>query len=127
MAASSAKPDRITRGGVVMKVYSKILIANRCESPRLCRGTARDHVLVPGRAGGFHFAPLHRRHVLDGYFLSDAAARAERRLDLHPLRPQHGDQIVENCIGHVLVEDALVAKALQVELEALQLDAPGPR
>ena len=36
---------------------------------------------------------------------------------------QHGDEVVENAVGDVLVENALVAKALQIHLQALQLDA----
>ena len=58
-----------------------------------------------------------------GHGLGDAAAGAEGGDDLHVARLRDRGQVVEDRVGDVLVEDAFVAEALQVELEALELDA----
>src|SRR4029079_3051894 len=59
----------------------------------------------------------------DRYARADPAPRREAGDEPEAARSEGGDEIVENAVGHVLVEDAFVAKALQVELQALELDA----
>lgn len=61
--------------------------------------------------------------MLGGDDAVNAAADAPRRLHHHPLRATASYHVVENAIGDVLVENALVTKALQIDLETLQLDA----
>src|SRR4029450_7192889 len=56
-----------------------------------------------------------------------APAGREVADDRHALRGAHGDQIVEDLVGHRFVEDALVPEVEQVVLQRLQLDAPGTR
>src|SRR5439155_10007689 len=53
----------------------------------------------------------------------DAAAWREGADDATAHRPAGGHEIVEQAIDQGLVEDALVAVALQVELERFQFDA----
>src|SRR4051812_19595839 len=53
----------------------------------------------------------------------DSTAHQEIADDSHALRTDRRDEIVEDAVGDVLVESALVAIAPEVELEALQLDA----
>ena len=52
----------------------------------------------------------------------DAAADVPERLDGHAPRGDGGDQVVEDAVGDVLVERALVAVAPEVELQRLELD-----
>ena len=54
---------------------------------------------------------------------ADAAAGREGGHQRHAPRLDHGHQVVENAVGHVLVKNALVAELLQIELQAFQLDA----
>src|SRR5262249_51258039 len=63
------------------------------------------------------FSPDPRR---DDRF--DAAANVEIADHLHPPRFGQLGQIVENSIHRPLVEDPVVAKAPQIELETLELD-----
>ena len=51
------------------------------------------------------------------------AARAESACNAHPPRPDSTNQIVQYAVDRVLVLYALVAKALEIELEALELHA----
>ena len=62
-----------------------------------------------------------------GDHAGDAAADGERPLDGHAPRPGDADELVQDDVDDVLVEDALVAETLQVELEALELHAPTVR
>lgn len=63
-------------------------------------------------------------HFDDG---CDPTASAPVALERGTSRLADFDEIVKNSVGHVLVEDALVAELLQVELETLQLHALGVR
>ena len=56
----------------------------------------------------------------------DAAANVEVPNDLHPARLRDLRDVVENAVDCALVEDSVIAKAPEVELEALQLDAESP-
>ena len=49
----------------------------------------------------------------------DSPARSECGQQRHAARLSRGDQIVEDLIGNVLVKNAFVTKALQIEFEAL--------
>jgi hypothetical protein len=69
------------------------------------------------------FSNSERGGVFDGDRFSDAASGAEGGFDFHEPRLDDGDQVVHDFIGDVLVEDSLVAEALQVDLQALELDA----
>src|SRR5262249_34429868 len=53
----------------------------------------------------------------------DAAAHRELADDLHAARPDRGHQVVEDPVGHRLVEGALVPVAPKIELERLELHA----
>src|SRR5262249_21194799 len=53
----------------------------------------------------------------------DAAARREGARDPAAQRPAGRDEVVEQAVDEGFVEDALVAVALEVELERAQLDA----
>src|SRR5204863_9124201 len=53
----------------------------------------------------------------------DAAANVEVTDHLHPPRFRDARDVVENAVHGALVEDAVVAKAPEIELEALELDA----
>lgn len=54
---------------------------------------------------------------------ADAAAGGEGGDELEATGLENGDEVVEDAVGDVLVEDALVAEALEVHLQALQLNA----
>ena len=54
-----------------------------------------------------------------------SAPRCEAAGYLHRSRRQCRDQVVQDAVDHVFVEYALVAKALEVGLQALQLDTKG--
>ncbi len=54
---------------------------------------------------------------------ADPPADGPATFDADPLRAAGGYQVVENAIGHVLVESAFVAKLLEIKLEALEFDA----
>ena len=82
-----------------------------------CRGD------VPGMAGAGGKPQLligRGLFVADGDAGGNAAPRAEGGDKLQTPRLEHGDQVVEDPIGYVLIENALVAILLQVELEALE-------
>jgi len=53
----------------------------------------------------------------------DAPAHQEVALDAHVARFGRADELVEDLVGHRLVEVALVSEAPQVELEGLELHA----
>src|SRR5450830_381694 len=53
----------------------------------------------------------------------DHTTNIEVTQNFHPDGLHDGGQVVENAIHGALVEDAVVAKAPEVELEALQFDA----
>src|SRR5690606_3643052 len=55
------------------------------------------------------------------------AARGKGARDAHAPGAAGGDQVVEDAVDGRLVEDALVAVALQVELQRLELDAGSGR
>lgn len=61
---------------------------------------------------------MFRHHVGE-----DAAAHVEAGGQAHVAGLGGLDQVVEDAVGDVLVEMALVAEAPDVELQALQLDA----
>src|SRR5262249_44251164 len=52
----------------------------------------------------------------------DTAAHAATAHHLYPARPAHGHHVVENAVGDVFVEGALVPVGPDVELDALELD-----
>src|ERR687885_2170787 len=52
----------------------------------------------------------------------DAAAHVPHRDDVHLLWFERGHQIVQNPVGDVLVEVALLTEAPQVKLQAFELD-----
>src|SRR4051812_5496253 len=54
---------------------------------------------------------------------ADAAAGGEGGDELEAAGIQGGDEVVEDAVGDILVEDALVAEALEVHLQTFQLDA----
>ena len=87
------------------------------DPPRLPSGQPRGR---DGR-GGQGSAGLTRRldrrvGELRRHRLRDAATGVERDFDLQPLRPRDRHEVVEDRVGHVLVEDAFLAVALQIEL-----------
>jgi hypothetical protein len=53
----------------------------------------------------------------------DTAANVERPFDRHSSRREQADEVIEDAIGHCLVEMPLIAERPEVELEALELDA----
>jgi hypothetical protein len=53
----------------------------------------------------------------------DPAAGGELGDELHPAGFQNRHEILQNPVRHVLVEDALVAELLEIDLQTLQLDA----
>ncbi len=55
----------------------------------------------------------------------DAAAHIEFCGEAHEARLRGGDQIIQDAVGHVFVEMALVAERPDVELEAFEFDAGG--
>ena len=57
----------------------------------------------------------------------DAAADVEVADDLHEARRAGRRQVVQDAVHCTFVEDAVVAVAPQIELEALQLQAEGGR
>src|SRR5262249_22300481 len=52
-----------------------------------------------------------------------SAPRRKCRHELHSSRLQYCDQIVEDAVGDIFIEYAFIAKALQVQLQALELYA----
>ena len=55
------------------------------------------------------------------------AARVEISHELHPARARSRHQIIKNAIDHLLMGDGLIAPAIYVELERLELKHFGPR
>lgn len=53
----------------------------------------------------------------------DATTHTPSCFHQHPARRATSHQVIQDDVGDVLVEDALCAKGLKIELEALQLDA----
>jgi hypothetical protein len=53
----------------------------------------------------------------------DSPAGGERGDEIHPSGFQNRHEILQNPVRHVLVEDALVAELLEIDLQTLQLDA----
>ncbi len=53
----------------------------------------------------------------------DAAADIEAAAQAHEARAAGGYEVVEDAIGHVLVEMTLVAERPDIELECLELEA----
>src|SRR3954469_12323636 len=53
----------------------------------------------------------------------DAATDVEVADDFHPARVARPGQVIEDAIDGALVEDAVVAKAPEIQLEALELEA----
>ena len=47
----------------------------------------------------------------------------ERRDEREPTGREGGDHVIDDAVGHVLVEDPFVAERLQVQFEAFELDA----
>src|SRR5678816_2707853 len=56
----------------------------------------------------------------DGF---DSAADVEITDDLHPSRLGGGGEVIENAVHRALVEDAVVPKAPEVQLQTLELEA----
>lgn len=56
----------------------------------------------------------------------DVAARVEIGFQLHPDRIGGGHQVIEDAVGHLLMGDRLVAVAVHVKLDRLQLHHPRP-
>lgn len=54
---------------------------------------------------------------------ANAATRCEFGSQCRLPRLDHGDKVVQNSVGHIFVENAFIAKLLQVELEAFEFDA----
>src|SRR6187200_448488 len=84
--------------------------------------TARKISKPPANFIAVHPQSL-RRFVRAGHGRRDAAARRESADDLQA--PRLGDlhEVVEQAVDDSLIEDALIAKALQVELQRLEFDA----
>src|SRR5262245_2216026 len=61
--------------------------------------------------------------MYDRYARGDSAARRKGGDQLHPPRLKGGHQVFQDPISDILVENSLVAKALQIHLQALELDA----
>jgi len=61
--------------------------------------------------------------MLDGHACSNAASGSEVRDDFHLPRLGDGDEIVQNHVRHVLVEGAVIAELLEVQLQRFQLEA----
>ncbi len=59
----------------------------------------------------------------DGDYGSDAATGAPPTLERNAPRLDDGHEVIEDAIGDVLVEDAFVAKFLQIQLQALKFHA----
>ena len=55
----------------------------------------------------------------------DIAARIEIRLQLHPHRVGRRHQVIEDAVGHLLMGDGLIAVAVHVQLDRLELHHPG--
>src|SRR5262249_11160600 len=77
---------------------------------------------VPGGGRQLLLAPAFALVLGDDVGV-DAAAHVPYTGQAHAARPGRGDQVVEDAVGHGLVEGALVAVAPDVELERLELDA----
>ena len=54
----------------------------------------------------------------------DVAARIEVRLKLHPDRIGGGNQIIKYAVGDLFMGDRLVAEAVDVKLDRLELNHP---
>ena len=63
----------------------------------------------------------------DGDHGMHIAARVEISHQLHPARASSRHQIIKNAIDHFLMGDGLIAPAIYVELEGLELKHFGPR
>ena len=55
--------------------------------------------------------------MLGPYVYGDASSGVEACLDLAPTRGEGGYEIIEQEVGEMFVEDALVAKGPEVELQ----------
>lgn len=58
-----------------------------------------------------------------GHGRGDSAAWAECGDDFHSFGREDRDEVVEDAIGDVLVEDALVAELLEIHFQAFEFDA----
>ena len=63
------------------------------------------------------------RFIFRSYLGGYSAARPEPGGNLHPARPAGTAQVVQDIVCQCLVKNALIAVALHIELQALQLDA----
>src|SRR4051812_47491314 len=80
-----------------------------------------------GGEGSSEGASPRRLLVRRGDRGRDAAARRERADDPAARRLARRHEVVEQAVDDRLVKDALVAVALQIELQRLQLHAAGRR
>jgi len=64
--------------------------------------------------------------VADPHHGVHIAAGIEIRLQLHPDRIGSRHQVIEDAVGDLLMGDRLVAEAVHIQLDRLQLHNPGP-
>src|SRR5262249_4400144 len=106
-SSCAAERPRITSSNWRSTASATCCRTSRWRTPSSWTGASTEAALL--------VRPLvHARHGR-----RNAAARREGADDAAMARPAGGDEVVEQAIDHAFVEDALVAEALQVELERL--------
>ena len=83
------------------------------------QGYSLDQVKLSfGAVALFWFSAVFNNHCC-----LDSATRRKRGFDLHPSRLSHGNQVIQNCVCHSLVEGSVVTKFLKVQFQGLQFVA----